>query len=49
MGTRVLLDDKELSALKNMNLLRKVEKLGLNSVPVTNIQQLSEAFLIDLK
>ena len=49
MGTRIILGDEELSALRGMNLVGKVEDLGLKSVPVTNLQQLSEAFSIDLK
>ena len=49
MGTRVILDDKELAALRGMDLVGKVENLGLKSVPVTNHQKLSEAFSIDLK
>ena len=49
MGTRIILGDEELSALRGMDLVEKVENLGLKSVPVTNLQQLSEAFSIDLK
>ena len=49
MRTRVILDDKELSALRGLDLVGKLEDLGIKSVPVTNIQQLSEAFSIDLK
>lgn len=49
MGTRVILDDKELFALRGMDLVGKVEDLCLKSVPVTDLQKLSEAFSIDLK
>ena len=49
MRARVILNDKELSALRGLDLVGKLEDLGIKSVPVTNIQQLSDAFSIDLK
>ena len=46
---RVILDEKDRSALRRMDLVGKVGNLGLKCVPVADLQKLSEAFSIDLK